>query len=138
MKYSRIVAVAGVMLMAACAQNQPGFDGSYRLAGIDGQKVPASATLTIAGNQISGQGPCNAYNAQNQAAWPAVALSPIASTRRALAPRRLAHGSVILPVPITAISQVLRHRDLATTALYAKVDTEALRTVARPWPGTAR
>ena len=83
MKYSRIVAVAGVMLMAACAQNQPGFDGSYRLAGIDGQKVPANATLMIAGNQISGQGPCNAYNAQNSAAWPAVALSPIASTRRA-------------------------------------------------------
>ena len=83
MKYSRIVAVAGVMLMAACAQNQPGFDGSYRLAGIDGQKVPASATLVIAGDQISGQGPCNMYNAQNRAEWPAVDLSPIASTRRA-------------------------------------------------------
>lgn len=83
MMYSRMIAVAAVMLMAACAQNQPGLDGSYRLAGIDGQKVPANATLMIAGNQISGQGPCNAYNAQNSAAWPAVALSPIASTRRA-------------------------------------------------------
>jgi site-specific recombinase XerD len=53
--------------------------------------------------------------------------------RHALATAMVARG-----VPITAISQVLRHRDLATTALYAKVDTEALRTVARPWPGTAR
>ena len=83
MTYSRIFAVAGMMLMAACAQNQPGLDGSYRLAGIDGEKVPTNATLTIAGNQISGQGPCNAYNARNGATWPAVALSPIASTRRA-------------------------------------------------------
>ncbi len=53
--------------------------------------------------------------------------------RHALATAMVARG-----VPITAISQVLRHRDLATTALYAKVDTEALRMVAKPWPGTAR
>lgn len=33
------------------------------------------------------------------------------------------------------ISQVLRHRDLATTAVYAKVDFATLRTIARPWPG---
>ena len=81
MMYSRIVTVAGLMLMAACAPKPDvqSVDGSYRLAGIDGQKVPANATLMIAGNQISGQGPCNAYNAQNSAAWPAVALSPIAS-----------------------------------------------------------
>jgi hypothetical protein len=37
-----------------------------------------------------------------------------------------------------AISQVLRHQDLATTALYAKVDLAALRTVALPWPGATR
>jgi site-specific recombinase XerD len=34
------------------------------------------------------------------------------------------------------IGQVLRHHHHATTAIYAKVDIEALRTVARPWPGT--
>jgi hypothetical protein len=33
---------------------------------------------------------------------------------------------------------VLRHRDLATTATYAKVDLVSLRTVARPWPGAQR
>jgi site-specific recombinase XerD len=36
------------------------------------------------------------------------------------------------------ISQVLRHSDLATTAIYAKVDLGRLREVARPWPGAAR
>ena len=39
---------------------------------------------------------------------------------------------------LVAISQVLRHQDLATTALYAKVDLDTLRHVAQPWPGTAR
>ena len=38
---------------------------------------------------------------------------------------------------LVAISQVLRHQDLATTALYAKVDLASLRQVAQPWPGTA-
>jgi integrase/recombinase XerD len=32
------------------------------------------------------------------------------------------------------IGQVLRHRHAITTAVYAKVDVAALRTVARPWP----
>jgi site-specific recombinase XerD len=33
------------------------------------------------------------------------------------------------------IGQVLRHRCALTTAIYAKVDRDALRTIARPWPG---
>jgi len=33
------------------------------------------------------------------------------------------------------ISQVLRHSDLSTTAIYAKVDRNALRRLAQPWPG---
>jgi site-specific recombinase XerD len=32
------------------------------------------------------------------------------------------------------IGQVLRHRRLSTTGIYAKVDIEALRELARPWP----
>jgi site-specific recombinase XerD len=39
---------------------------------------------------------------------------------------------------LVEISQVLRHRDLATTAIYAKVDLDALRRIAQPWPGGRR
>jgi site-specific recombinase XerD len=53
--------------------------------------------------------------------------------RHALASELLRHGAGLV-----AISQVLRHQDLATTALYAKVDLDALRRVAQPWPGAAR
>jgi len=53
--------------------------------------------------------------------------------RHALAAELLRQGAGLL-----AISQVLRHQDLATTALYAKVDLVTLRLVAQPWPGTIR
>jgi site-specific recombinase XerD len=33
------------------------------------------------------------------------------------------------------IGQILRHTDAATTAIYAKVDYQALRTLAPSWPG---
>lgn len=36
---------------------------------------------------------------------------------------------------LAEIAQVLRHRSLATTAIYAKVDRTALRDLAQPWPG---
>ena len=36
---------------------------------------------------------------------------------------------------LTEIGQVLRHRHPLTTATYARVDVEALRPLARPWPG---
>lgn len=36
------------------------------------------------------------------------------------------------------IGEVLRHRSPDTTAIYAKVDINALRTLAMPWPGGAR
>jgi site-specific recombinase XerD len=53
--------------------------------------------------------------------------------RHALAAELLRRGAGLV-----AISQVLRHQDLATTALYAKVDLNTLRHVAQPWPGTDR
>jgi site-specific recombinase XerD len=53
--------------------------------------------------------------------------------RHALAGELLRQGAGLV-----AISQVLRHQDLATTALYAKVDLGALRQVAQPWPGATR
>ena len=35
------------------------------------------------------------------------------------------------------VSQLLRHRSLESTSIYAKVDFERLQQVARPWPGPA-
>ena len=53
--------------------------------------------------------------------------------RHGLATELLARGATLVEV-----SQVLRHSDLATTAIYAKVDLGALRHVAQPWPGAQR
>jgi site-specific recombinase XerD len=36
------------------------------------------------------------------------------------------------------VGQVLRHRRLLTTAIYAKVDRDRLRSLARPWPTGGR
>jgi site-specific recombinase XerD len=53
--------------------------------------------------------------------------------RHALASEMLAHGA-----SLQEISQVLRHRHLSTTAIYAKVDLERLREVGLSWPGAER
>jgi site-specific recombinase XerD len=53
--------------------------------------------------------------------------------RHTLATEMLRRG-----VKLVDIGQVLRHRDLATTALYAKVDLATLRSIAQPWPGDNR
>lgn len=39
--------------------------------------------------------------------------------------------------PLVEIGQLLRHRQAQTTAIYAKTDVAALRTIARRWPGSA-
>lgn len=49
--------------------------------------------------------------------------------RHSLATRLLRDGATL-----DAIGAVLRHRDVNTTALYAKVDIGRLREVAQPWP----
>jgi integrase/recombinase XerD len=41
-------------------------------------------------------------------------------------------------VPLVRIGQVLRHRSLQSTAVYARVDVERLRLLAAPWPGGAQ
>ncbi len=33
------------------------------------------------------------------------------------------------------IGEILRHCELSTTQIYAKVDLESLRTIAQAWPG---
>jgi site-specific recombinase XerD len=54
-------------------------------------------------------------------------------------PHRLRHTTATqllrAGASLPEIGQLLRHRRILTTAIYAKVDREALRTIARPWPG---
>lgn len=58
----------------------------------------------------------------------------------ALSPRVLRHTAATSMVragaPLGEVGQVLRHTHLMTTAIYAKVDRENLRGIAKPWPGT--
>jgi len=68
-----------------------------------------------------------------------------AACRRAqvapLGPHRLRHAAATAMLrrgaSLTQIAQVLRHRGVDTTAIYAKVDTARLRPLARPWPAGA-
>ncbi len=53
--------------------------------------------------------------------------------RHTAATQMLRHGA-----SLPEIAQVLRHRSLSTTAIYAKVDRTALRPLAQPWPGAGR
>jgi site-specific recombinase XerD len=50
----------------------------------------------------------------------------------------LATGLLRGGASLDEIGEVLRHRSPNTTAVYAKVDLAALRTVALPWPGGAK
>jgi integrase/recombinase XerD len=53
--------------------------------------------------------------------------------RHSLATNMLREGA-----SLTEIGEILRHRDLSTTQIYAKVDLEALSRIAQPWPGGER
>jgi integrase len=50
--------------------------------------------------------------------------------RHTLATEMLRRGA-----SLSSIAQVLRHRSVQSTAIYAKVDRSALRALAQPWPG---
>jgi site-specific recombinase XerD len=50
--------------------------------------------------------------------------------RHSLATRMLRGGA-----SLTEIGKILRHHLTRTTAIYAKVDLAALRSLAQPWPG---
>jgi len=51
---------------------------------------------------------------------------------------RVATDMLAAGAPLYEIGQVLRHRDVETTSLYAKVDRAALADVTQPWPGSHR
>jgi integrase len=68
-----------------------------------------------------------------------------AACRRAGLPElnahRLRHTAAIemlrAGAALSEVGQVLRHASVLTTAIYAKVDRDRLRTLALPWPGAA-
>ncbi len=62
-------------------------------------------------------------------------IEPVAAhrLRHGLASELLGEGASLID-----IGQVLRHKHLESTAIYAKVDLARLRQVAQPWPGAAR
>jgi integrase/recombinase XerD len=66
-----------------------------------------------------------------QSACRRAGLAPIAAhrLRHMVASELLAAGA-----GLPEIGQVLRHRSMASTAIYTKVDTARLRELARPWP----
>jgi integrase/recombinase XerD len=49
-----------------------------------------------------------------------------------------ATGMLRAQASLTEVGQVLRHRSVATTAIYAKVDRDRLQALAPAWPGVAR
>jgi heat shock protein HslJ len=56
--------------------------GEYVLVGIDGGTVPErNITLSVTPEGISGHATCNSYSAQNTATLPAVALTPLVTTK---------------------------------------------------------
>ena len=71
-----------------------------------------------------------------------ISLTVRRACRRAKIPEigahRLRHTTacqmVAAGVPLAQIGQVLRHRSPASTVIYARVDGEALRGLAGPWP----
>ena len=84
---------------------------------------------------------------QARAPYEPIASGTVASTvrracRRAEIPEvgshRLRHTTacemVSAGVPLQRIGQVLRHRSLQSTAIYARVDLDRLRLLAQPWP----
>jgi integrase len=112
--------------------------------------LPADVGAAIAGYLRRGR-PASARRElflQARAPYAPIAAGTVASTvrracRRAGIPEvgshRLRHTMacemVGAGVPLVRIGQVLRHRSLQSTAIYARVDIDRLRQLAAPWPG---
>ena len=112
--------------------------------------LPADVGVAIAGYLKRGRPTSDRREVFLRARAPYAPIDPstVASTvrracRRAEIPEigshRLRHTTacemVGAGVPIVRIGQVLRHRSLQSTAIYARVDIEQLRRLAAPWPG---
>jgi integrase/recombinase XerD len=79
-------------------------------------------------------------------ATPGIVRASVRCAARRAGVERCLHGPQVLrhslaerlvqrSTPLKQIADLLRHRSLDTTTIYAKVDVPALRRVAMPWPG---
>jgi integrase/recombinase XerD len=113
--------------------------------------LPADAGAAIAGYLSGGRAPgdCRSVFLSARAPWRGMSADAVkaivrsACRRAGLAPagaHRLRHTAATQMLragsPLAEVGQVLRHRAAATTAIYAKVDHDALRALALPWPVT--
>lgn len=120
---------------------------------VEALPLPAEVGAALADYVTGGRPRCPCPTLFVTARAPYRALSPAAvraimgrACARARLPRLGAHrlrhtlASDLLRAgsSLTEVGQILRHRAASSTAIYAKVDHVALRTLARRWPGDAR
>ena len=115
----------------------------------DGLPLPADVGDAVAGYLRAGRPNVTVRSVFVRAIAPREALTPRAVTKVVIragaraglgqvAAHRLRHTAATemlrAGAPLAEIAQILRHRQLSTTAIYAKTDREPLRALARPWP----
>jgi integrase/recombinase XerD len=113
--------------------------------------LPADAGAAIAGYLRAGRagGQCRSVFLSARAPYSGLSAGAVkaivrsAGRRAGVAPagaHRLRHTAATQMLragaPLAEAGQVLRHRAASTTAIYAKVDHDALRALALPWPVT--
>jgi site-specific recombinase XerD len=114
--------------------------------------LPADVGEAVAAYLMAGRPRCGAVTVFCTVRAPYQQLTPAAirgimaqACRRAGLPRagahRLRHSLATemlrAGASLPEVGQVLRHRSQLSTSVYAKVDDNALRVLARPWPGGA-
>ena len=116
---------------------------------LDRLPLPSDVGEAIAAYLTRGRPACDRRQVflRARAPFEPIAAGTVASTVRRACRRagmaevgshRLRHTAacqmVAAQVPLTEIAQVLRHRNLQSTAIYARVDLDRLRALAQPWP----
>ncbi len=119
---------------------------------VDPLPIPADVGEAITGYLRRGRGDTSRREVFLSVHAPRAGLAPVsvsfivrrACVRAGLTPfgaHRLRHSAACemlrAGLPLAEIGQALRHHTASSTARYARVDVERLRTVAQPWPGGA-
>ena len=108
----------------------PGRGGTRRLAGARGPKCESRSVFVTVRRPYRPLTP-ESVRAVSQACERAgLERRGTHRFRHALATEMLRAGA-----SLPEVGQVLRHRNMLSTSIYAKVDQNALRPLARPWPG---